>query len=305
VTLVSAASKQRVVFVTGKGGVGKTTVAAGLAVAYAQAEGRAVLVEFGDGESGERALGARRSAVRHVVVLPMQAVTRLATPLFGSSLLARFVLENFAMKPLVRAAPAVRELSMLEVVRQIAEEERGARVIVDMPASGHSLAWLRVPSLGRGLLRHGPLYDLCDRLTRELVHPDRASVVLVTLPERLVLRETLELRDGLLKDVALPPSRLVINRVPDAFGAAAESEVRALAEADSPLRDAALELYAIARARRLIRDAIAATLHEELGPGVPHPTGRGVADATCRLPRAPSDPGVEVVAAWLRERGAL
>ena len=106
--------------VTGKGGVGKTTVAASLAVMDAELRGFAALVEFGDGQSGKRALAGTGGLVEHIVVRPEEALRRGATPLFGSATLARLALGNFAMKPLVRAAPAVRELAMLESVRQLA-----------------------------------------------------------------------------------------------------------------------------------------------------------------------------------------
>jgi anion-transporting ArsA/GET3 family ATPase len=133
----------------GKGGVGRTTIAAALAVLNAERYGAAVLVEFGDGASGRRALGGAHPEVEHVVIRPDEALRRGATPLFHSATLARLALGNFAMRPLVRAAPAVRELAMLESVRQVCAERPRVRVVVDMPATGHSVAWLRVPQQGR------------------------------------------------------------------------------------------------------------------------------------------------------------
>ncbi len=85
--------------------MGKTTVAAGLAAHHASRGGRAVLVEFGDGEAGRRALAAVSREVEHVVVHPDEALRRGAAPLFGSAVLARIALDNFAMRPLLRAAP--------------------------------------------------------------------------------------------------------------------------------------------------------------------------------------------------------
>src|SRR5688500_2859800 len=85
----------QVVLVTGKGGVGKTTVAAGLAVAAAHAQGSAALIEFGDGESGKRALGKARRSIDHLVIAPGEAITRAAAPLFGGGIVARVALGNF------------------------------------------------------------------------------------------------------------------------------------------------------------------------------------------------------------------
>ena len=94
------------VFVTGKGGVGKTLVASGLAAAAAEEQGSAVYVEFSDGDSGRRVLGSARRDVEHVVLDPNRAASRAAAPVLGSKRLARLVLDNFAIRPLVAAARA-------------------------------------------------------------------------------------------------------------------------------------------------------------------------------------------------------
>jgi len=286
-----------VVFVTGKGGVGKTTISAGLAVAAVEAGGKAVYVEFADGQAGERALGKAGKAVKRVVIDPKKAVVEAARPLFGSSLLARVALDNFAMKPFIGAAPAVRELAVLALVQRCVEENPGARVVVDMPATGHSVAWLRVPAQGRDLIRYGPLYELCERLARELVAPGKSSVVVVTLPERMVLKETLELCETLTRDVGMPPSRLIVNRVPMRLPEAALADARQLA-ADSTAP--APRQAAAAFAHRLsLRHAITAELEQTLLDTL----GDAAAAATI-LPHALMDPSSDTLSAWLRERRA-
>lgn len=286
-----------VVFVTGKGGVGKTTVAAGLALAALEDTGRAVYIEFSDGASGRRALGSAGRKVKRVVIDPQKAVLEAAKPLFGSSLLTRVALNNFAMKPFIGAAPAVRELAILALVLRCVEENPGARVVVDMPATGHSLAWLKVPAQGRDLIRYGPLFELCDRITRELVQPSRASVVVVTLPERMVLQETLELCRALTDEVQLTASRLVVNRVPTPLPVEALGDALKLASStlDPSLAASARSFAELCEARRRVAYDLEKTLREVLGDDF--------SDATL-LPRAASDPSAHLIATWLRELGA-
>lgn len=286
-----------VVFVTGKGGVGKTTVAAGLAVAAVEAGQPAVYIEFSDGESGERALGEAGRAVGRVVIDPKKAVVDAARPLFGSSLLARVALDNFAMKPFIGAAPAVRELAVLALVQRCVEENPGARIVVDMPATGHSVAWLRVPAQGRDLIRYGPLYELCKRLARDLVSPGKSSVVVVTLPERMVLQETLELCETLTRDVGLTASRLIVNRVPVRLPEAALADARLIAassEDDRVCRAAAALAHRLSL-RQAVTTELEQTLLDTLGDA---------AVAATILPHALMDPSADTLSQWLRERGA-
>jgi arsenite/tail-anchored protein-transporting ATPase len=283
-----------VVFVLGKGGVGRTTVAASLAVLEAAQCGGAVLMEFGDGAAGRRALRAAPRQVKHVVIHPDEVLQRGATPLFGSATLARLVLGNFAMRRLVRAAPAVREVAMLESVRQVSLDHPGVRVIVDMPATGHSVALLRVAQQGRDYLQSGPLWVYCDRLCREVVTPDRASVVVVTLPERLVLEETVELCDAIVDQTGLTVDRLVVNRMPLALPPAALDAARALAAGAGPLATPAAALAAVLAVREsAAREALAALAAASLGR---YPVWR--------LPLAPADPSAADVAGWLAAEAA-
>jgi anion-transporting ArsA/GET3 family ATPase len=283
-----------VVLVTGKGGVGKTTVAAGLAHASWKSDGRAVLVEFGDGEAGKRVLG-RGSKVEHVVIKPAEAIEEMAADLFGSALLSKVVIGNFAMRRLLRAAPALRELGQLEAVRRISAERPGVRVVVDMPATGHGVAWLRVPAQMRDLLRGGPLQELSERLSVELVAEGRSSVVIVSLPERLVLKETLELADAIRDDVGLPAARLIINRVPEAMPPHALKEARRLAGGGGDLAGAAAELVEVIAARDQARSEALGALEEVMA-------GTNVKPVSMRL--APVDPSAAEVADWLAAEGA-
>lgn len=284
-----------VVLVMGKGGVGKTSVSAGLAVLGAESRGRAVFVEFGDGESGRRALAGAHKNVEHLVIKPDEALQRGAAPLFGSAALAKLALGNFAMKPLVRVAPAVRELAMLENVRQIAAERPGVRVVVDMPATGHGVAWLRVPKQGKHFIGAGPLHDFCERIASELVAPGRASIVVVTLPERLVLEETLELCTSVAEETGLDVDRIVVNRLPMALSRAALDEARALAKQQTgAVGDAAARLASVLEAREAASAEGFASLE-----ALAHKR-----HAVWRLPLAPTDPTARDLAHWLRSEGA-
>ena len=280
--------------VTGKGGVGKTTVAVGLAAAAAESAEGAVVVEFGDGEAGRRLLRRHHHGrIKHVVIAPQDAVARCAVPLFGSALLAKAVLGNFAFKRFLRATPAIRELAMLECVRLVAADNPQSRVVVDMPATGHGVAWLRVAAQLRAFASSGPLHDLADRVCKELLAPARSSIVVVTLPERLVLHETLELCDAMDKHVGLFPSRLVVNRFPTALPAQALDDVRALVasgavpDAQALLTVMEVRHAALTEADASLRDVLQAA---HIPPVV--------------LPAAPADPAPADVVRWLRAEGA-
>jgi anion-transporting ArsA/GET3 family ATPase len=288
---------QQVLLVTGKGGVGKTTVAAALAYLEARSSNGSVLIEFGDGDAGRRALGDRGapSGLEHVVLSPRDAITALGTSVLGSALLARAVLGNFAVERFLRAAPAIREVAMLEAVRRCAAERPGRRVVVDMPATGHGVAWLRVPAQLSALLGTGPLFDVTERLGKELIAPDRCGIVIVTLPERLVMLETLELWQAIRSRVGLSPTRLVINRFPRGLPEAALGEARALAaESNGALRAATSRLAAALEARASARaEGLEMQQRARGETGVP----------PLLLPEQRGDPDADTTAALLQEGG--
>ena len=253
----------RLVLVLGKGGVGKSTVAEAIARGTALRGRACALVGFGDADAS----AVVDDGVERIVLDADSAIARAAVPLFRSAVVTRIVLANFAIKRLARAAPVLRELALLECVRQIAAARPSAVVVVDMPATGHGVAWLRAPRQVLALLPRGPAKRFVEEVERE-VNGTHASSVVVTLPEPLALRETVELCHSLRDVVGKTPAWIIVNRMPRACADEALALATALLDRIEPAaRPAAAALVgAIAsrsRAWDRARSVISSTLAGE------------------------------------------
>ncbi len=218
----------QLLFVIGKGGVGKTTVAAALARGAAHRGQRTLIVETAnDGRLaqlfGARSLGAepqrlapRVAAVR---VEPRKLVEAYFTRLLRVPLLARRLLSSTSFNALTAAAPGVTEFLVLErLLEWVAPSGLLARrsydlVIVDGPATGHALALLRTPRNLASMVPGGPIGTTARRLLSLLGDEQSTRVVLVTIPEELAVNETLEAHATLVGDIAVRVERPVLNRV--------------------------------------------------------------------------------------------
>ena len=277
-------------FVTGKGGVGKTTVAAALAVQSSKAGRRSALVEFDDGEAGTRTLGADASHVAHIVLRYDQALVDTLGSVLGAKLIARALISHGAIKRLIRAVPALREFTFMDRVCSLASSQRFDRIIVDLPASGHALDWLRVPNAFARFLGASPLGSMGRRIHNEIVAAGRSEIVVVTLAEPLVVKETEQLCDRLRSQLGTVPALVVVNRVvsPDPEGA--WEGASSLASTAPDLAADAAELLAILRARN--DDADDTSYAFGLARSVN-------ALRVVSLPNAAQDPSAATVAAWL------
>ncbi len=279
-----------VVFVTGKGGVGKTTVAAALAVQSSKAGKRSVLVEFDDGDAGSRALGAEASHVAHVVLQYDRALIDTLGSVLGAKIIARALVSHGALRRLIRAVPALREFTFMDRVCALASSARYDRIIVDLPASGHALDWLRVPQAFARFLGMSPLGNMGRRIHNEIVAPGRSEIVVVTLAEPLVVKETEQLCERLRTQLGTVPALVVVNRVvsPDPEGSwEAASSIASLAPELAP---EATELMEILRARDDQADDTAYAFG----------LARSVqARKVLPLPEAAHDPPAATVAEWI------
>lgn len=245
----------RLIFVTGKGGVGKTTVAAALARALAARRRRVLVVEMAGDGSLARLLGHERFATEPaplggglsgVRIEQRALVESYFRRLLRLSFLSRRLFASATFQAVTAAAPGVTEFVLLDHLVQWTEPARFSRrapyhaVIVDGPASGHALRLLRTPRQLARLVPRGPLAGAVARLQAVLDDPRRAVVLLVAIAEDMVIAETLEARTA-LADLGLHLVRPVLNRVwPRRFSAAEAAEVAALsARADEPLLAAA------------------------------------------------------------------
>jgi anion-transporting ArsA/GET3 family ATPase len=238
--------EHRLVIVTGKGGTGKTTVAAALAVAAARAGQRVLVAEMTPDEqipgriapgSPEAGYAGRelRPGLRSMFVDPFEALAEYLGLQLRTPGLVRRVLETEAFRQLMNAAPGWRELITLGKVWHLEQmrdrsENRYDLIVVDAPATGHGVTFLNAPRVVVSALRTGPLRRHSQLVEQMLEDPDRTLLLPVALAEELPARETAELVARVRADVGIAIDRVIVNAVaPPPFPAGLEDLDRRLA----------------------------------------------------------------------------
>lgn len=219
---------RRLLLLTGKGGVGKTTVAAALAVEAARRGQRPLLVEMGHRASMRSVfevaeVGFLPRPVGHGVAcmsidFDLAVVDYIASHV-PSRRVAQAIAKNRVLERLFAAMPAVGEVATLHALHRRLEEMDGTKprwspVIVDLDATGHALMFLQLRQSVGGLIGAGPMRRLVDHVADLVADPARCRLCLVTLPDELPVTETLELHARLSTSGTVAFGPTFVNRVP-------------------------------------------------------------------------------------------
>jgi anion-transporting ArsA/GET3 family ATPase len=224
--------QRRLIIVTGKGGVGKSTFAAALGRALAQSGRRVLVTEIvpspdtpsslqgalgGPAPTEEPSLVAERL---HVALLtPTSGHLRFLQDALPLRLLADAAMRSQALRKFLSAAPGFSDMGvmyrMLDLMQRVfpSGEPMFETCIVDSPATGHALALAQIPEFLVRVIPAGPIARAAARGVKVLTDPAITGCVVVTLPETLPVTEALELEKGLASH-RLAVSAIVVNRVP-------------------------------------------------------------------------------------------
>jgi len=266
----------RLVLVTGKGGTGKSTVAAAIGRRSAQAGRKTLVVEVDAFQSAMPGLLGRTPEFRPRPVGPRLAVSNVTwvraledwlERTIHLQRVARLILRNSLVRLFLDATPGVREVVILSRIAAFCDDFD--QVVVDLPASGHAVAILQVPWVAQSLLETGPIREEADRLIARFADPG-TRVLIVALPEEMVVNETLELREQLAaKAPALAPAAVLLNQASlPSLSADERTLLSRLADA-VPIDGPQAELVAAGRWEDELETATARSLRRLRGAGLP------------------------------------
>jgi anion-transporting ArsA/GET3 family ATPase len=273
---VDALGKRRFLFVTGKGGVGKTTFCAALATALAARDKRVLIAMCNTKERLSALIGSRPigdqierigDSVWAVNMVPETAMTEYGELILRSRAVTKALFSNQYVQAFFRAVPGMHEWAMLgKAWYHTTETDSAGRnrfdvVLLDAPATGHGLDMLRVPRVILDVVPPGVLRRDAERAWEMFQDPSRSGVVVVTIPEELPVTETVELVSALRKELNLPLLEIIVNQVLTPLFSAAERQVLSkqepLLDVNAPLSSPPPERAAvIAAARRAVREEV-------------------------------------------------
>jgi anion-transporting ArsA/GET3 family ATPase len=254
----SALFDRRLHVITGKGGVGRSTLAAALALLSARRGRRVLVCEVHAQERiaplrGRAPSGAQTREVLPGLfttnVTPRDAMREYGTLVLKFKAIYDAVFENRVARYFLRAIPSLSELVMLgKILHEVRLEERGRhrwdQVIVDAPATGHAVQLFRVPAALLDTVPPGPLRRDAQWMHGLLADPAVTAISLATLPEEMPVNEAIELDAAVRTTLRLPRGALFVNAMPTRrFTAGERSLLEELRGDPAPLGPAASAAY--------------------------------------------------------------
>jgi anion-transporting ArsA/GET3 family ATPase len=242
---MSALLSHRLLVVTGKGGVGKTTVAAALGLVAARAGKRTIVAEVarrGDVASAFDRDGSETfeeielaPGLFHISIDPQDALEEYLRDQLPNGPIADLLARSRVFGLLAAATPGMRELLTVGKLWELAQLDRrtpGADaydlVVVDAPATGHGVAVLTAPRTFAAAAGAGPVAHQGRKIDAMLSDPASTAVIAVATAEELAVTETGELRTSLREGMGLALERVIANALdPDRFSAAEAAELEA------------------------------------------------------------------------------
>lgn len=222
---------KRALLISGKGGVGRTTVTAALAMAAARSGKRVLIAEIGEPDEDLAALGrlfGRQTLpadpvplarnVDGVMLWSRKGHERFLRMVLPVAPLVRAALRSKALRRLLDAAPSLNELGIFYHMLTLVREERSDGspaydlMIVDLPATGHALGMATLPDRILQLIPSGPIARTVREGKDVFFDPEQSAMVVVTLPETLPVTECLELIEG-VQETDLPVAGVIVNKV--------------------------------------------------------------------------------------------
>ena len=223
--------EKRLIFFAGKGGVGRTTLSAAIGLAHARRKRRTLVVEMGSTPQMPALFGLEKRSsyepFRLMKELPLYTchlTPKAALAEYGVMKLKmrsiyKLVFENDFMRRLLEWVPGMDELLLIGKIWFIEQQRDRSgrpmydRIIIDAPATGHGVSLLQLPAVIVDAVKSGP-FATDSRPIRDLLQdPTRTLVHLVSLPEELPVRETLELSNRIQNDLNISLGCCFVNRV--------------------------------------------------------------------------------------------
>jgi anion-transporting ArsA/GET3 family ATPase len=218
-------SGKRLLVVTGKGGVGKSVVAAALGRLLADAGQRVLVLESDPRESLHQLFDCEPSGGTVVAaglrlhiqnVSGTDAIEERVREQVKVATLSRRICGSEAFRTFVAGAPGLSDAAVLGHAQRLVEgKARGApqvdTVLVDAPATGHGLSFLEAPSLVADTVGGGPFGEMAREVAEHVADAERSDVVAVTAAEEMPVDELLELFAALRTGVGRSPACIVVN----------------------------------------------------------------------------------------------
>src|SRR4051812_30360034 len=265
---------KRLVFVTGKGGVGKSTISIALGMAAANQGKRTIVCEIGGQETASRVFRRAEIGFHEVEVAdnlsaisidPDHSLREYLLLQLKVRAMRDMLVRSRIFNYLAAATPGLKELVTIGKIWELAQPDRKVKkaqdydlVIVDAPATGHGIGFLQTPRTFAGIARVGPIHNQAEELDRFITDHDATGVAIVSLPEEMPVNESASLEQSLTDDIGMAVDRIYMNALyPERFSKTDASELeRALEDADGPAKAAVRAALSEFRRSRSQRDQL-------------------------------------------------